>query len=258
MNKELVEIKKNIVHMAHYSHASHIGSALSAVDMLYVIYTRVANITPQNVTSPDRDKVILSKGHASIALYSTLAQCGLLEKEKLNQYYINGGTLPGHLDKDSTPGVDCSAGSLGHGLPIGIGMALARPNRRVFVLMGDGELNEGSVWEGILFAGTHPLPNLTVLIDHNHLQGFGRTEELADYSNLSATLQNWGNSACDINGHDLDEIEKALKTPSEKTKFIVAHTIKGHGISFMENELKWHYKSPNDQEKQQAFAELEK
>lgn len=256
MDKNLSEIKSNIVKMAHYSRASHVGSALSVVDLLYVIYTRFVDINKDNLNDINRDKVILSKGHASIALYSILAKMGFMDKEKLNHYYVDGGVLPGHLDKDSVAGVDCSAGSLGHGLPIGIGMALANPNKKVFVLMGDGETQEGSVWESIIFAGKHYLPNLTIIIDNNNLQGFGVADEVADYSKLSKTLNNFGLDCVEIDGHNLEQIEKELGKTTTKTKAIVAHTIKGKGVSYMENELKWHYKSPNDEELAIALQEI--
>ena len=250
------QIRRNIVHMAHYSHASHIGAALSCVDILYAIYKYVADITPENINSTNRDRVILSKGHASIALYSVLAEMGLIDKGLLDKYYINGGVLPGHLDKDSVPGIDCSAGSLGHGLSIGIGMALANPEKRVFIVMGDGEVNEGSVWEGIIFAGCHKIKNLTIVIDNNNLQGFCRTDKCADYSKLADTMNNFGLSAVEINGHNHEEIYNALTRKCDTTNVIIAHTIKGCGVSFMQDELKWHYTSPNDEELAIAMEEL--
>ena len=254
----LREIKKDIVRMAHYSHASHIGSALSVVDLLYVIYTRVVNISKNNVDEIDRDKVILSKGHASIALYAVLAELGLIDKNKLNHYYIDGGDLPGHLDKDSVIGIDCSAGSLGHGLPIGIGMALSNPGKKVIVLMGDGETEEGSVWESIIFLGKHPLPNLTVIVDSNNLQGFDVVDKVAEYSKLCNTLDNFGLDCVEIDGHNLGQIEQALKRNISKTNAIIARTIKGKGVSYMENKLEWHYKSPNDEELKVALNELDR
>ena len=257
MTTSLNHIRQNMLKMVHYSHASHIGSALSCVDILYVLYSKIANITKNNIFDLKRDKVILSKGHASIALYAVLSEIGLMDSEILNQYYIDGGVLPGHLDKDTCPVIDCSAGSLGHGLPIGIGMALAYPERHVYVIMGDGETNEGSVWEGIIFAGKHHLPNLTIIIDNNNLQGFGSADEVADYSKLAETLINFGLDCVEINGHNLEQIEKELNRTTTKTKAIVAHTIKGRGVSYMENELKWHYKSPNNQELESALKELD-
>lgn len=255
MDRDLQEIKSNMLNMVHYSHASHIGAALSVIDVLYYIYKNCAKISSDNISNIERDKVILSKGHASIALYAILAQFGMLEKEKLDKYYIDGGVLPGHLDKDSEDGVDCSTGSLGHGLPIAIGMALAHPHHNIYVVMGDGEIQEGSVWESFIYAGKHSLPNLTIVVDNNNLQAFGRTDEVADYTKLADTLNNFGLDASEIDGHNFNEIEDAFSKKTSKTKVIIAHTIKGHGVSFMENELKWHYKSPNDEEL--ALAEQE-
>lgn len=256
MNVNINKIKGNILKMANYSFASHVGAALSVVDILYVLYTKVVDIKLYNIKSIDRDKVILSKGHASTALYSVLAECGFLEQDVLNHYYINGGILPGHLDKDTFPCIDCSAGSLGHGASIGIGMALAKPNHKVFVVLGDGECNEGSVWEAFMLAGKMRVPNLTFIIDYNHLQGFGRSDDIINYEHLCKTLNNWGLDACEIDGHNHKSLEHSLLKYSEQTKVIIAHTIKGNGISFMENELKWHYKSPNKEELALGLKEL--
>lgn len=254
----LKNIKKNIIRMAHYSHASHVGCALSIADILYVLYANIANINISNISSHARDRVLLSKGHASTALYATLAEFGLLDKDFLDRYYIDGGILPGHLDRDASPAIDISAGSLGHGLSIGIGMAIADKNHNVYVIVGDGECNEGSVWEAIMLLGTLKLTNLILIIDKNNLQGFNETAKVIDYSKLKSTLENWGLDATEINGHDLYQIKNALMKRSGKTKAIIANTIKGCGVSFMENELKWHYKSPNDVELNIAYKELDK
>lgn len=243
----LINIKKNIIRMAHYSHASHVGSALSVVDILFVLYSKI--IKPA-------DKVILSKGHASSALYATLAEFDHIDKSYLEQYYINDGKLPGHLDKDSVSAISASTGSLGHGLSLGLGMALADKSRHVYVILGDGECNEGSIWEAFILMGKLKLQNITIVIDHNNLQGYDKTDVIADYSRLSSTLSNFGLSSMEIDGHNLKELEIALKKSVHASKVIIAHTIKGHGISFMENELKWHYKSPNDEELKQALDEL--
>lgn len=255
--EELAEIRRKMLHMVHYSHASHIGSALSVVDILYTIYNRVADITTDNVHSTHRDRVILSKGHSSIAMYATLAMKGIIPEDFLEKYYVDGGCLPGHLDKESCAGIDCSAGSLGHGFSIGIGMALAHPDKKVFVIIGDGELNEGSVWEGIIFCGRHKIPNLCMIIDFNNLQAFARADEIANYSRLSATLANFGLEACDVDGHNLDELEAAMRKETASTKAIVAHTTKGKGVSYMEGQFVWHYKSPNDEQLSQALEELQ-
>ena len=256
MDEKLLNIKKNIVRMASYSHASHVGSALSVVDILYTIYTKVARIDKNNISAPVRDRVILSKGHASSAMYSVLAQLGFIPKEWLDKYYVDNGMLPGHLDMTISPAIDCSSGSLGHGASIGIGMALANPNCNVYVVMGDGELNEGSVWEALVFCGARKLKNITFVVDNNNLQGFDKADEIADYSRLSSALCNLGLDSFDICGHNLAEIENALRKSSEKTKVVIAHTTKGHGVSYMENELKWHYKSPTEQELQTAYEDL--
>ena len=257
MTEPLTEIKKNIVEMAHYSHASHIGAALSVVDVLYVLYGKVARIGKENISDTLRDKVILSKAHSSSALYAVLAHFELIPSEWLNRYYVNDGILPAHLDRTISPAIDFSAGSLGHGLPAGIGMALSDPDHHIYVICGDGECNEGSVWEAFMLLGHLKLKNLTVIVDFNGLQGFGYTKDIIDQNNLSERLRSFGLDACDIDGHDHNAIENALKKPSGRTKAIVSHTIKGHGVSFMENSLLWHYKSPNDAQTEQAFKELE-
>ena len=258
MGSKLKNIKKNIVRMAHYSSASHVGSALSIVDILYVLYGKIVNITAQNLTHGNRDRVLLSKGHASTALYATLAEFGLLDKTLLDKYYIDDGVLPGHLDKDVSPAVDISAGSLGHGLSMGVGMALGDKSNHVYVIMGDGECNEGSVWEAFMQLGVLKLTNITVIIDKNCLQGYDESCRVADFSHLKSTLENFGLYATEINGHNLQEIETTLKTKIDRTKVIIAHTIKGYGVSYMENQLKWHYKSPNDEELEIALKELDK
>lgn len=250
------KIRENILKMTHYSHASHVGAALSCADILYVIYAKIADINLNNLEQQNRDKVILSKGHASVALYSVLAELGLMPKEKLESYYIDGSELSGHLDKNNYPAIDCSTGSLGHGLPIAIGMALACPKQKIFVIIGDGELNEGSIWEGILFAGKHSLPNLTVIIDKNNLQALNTTDQIADYSNLLSIFTNLGLQAYEIDGHNHAEIEKVLQEKTAKSKIVIANTVKGKGVSFMENKLQWHYKSPNDDELALGLKEL--
>lgn len=238
------------------------GSCLSIADILYTLYYNVLRIDPKNPKKEDRDKFILSKGHGSAALYATLAERGFFTKQHLEHFYIDNGVLPGHLDMKAIPGVEVSTGSLGHGLSIGAGMAIA--NRQtskkgnIFVLLGDGECNEGSVWEAVMFASSQKLNNLTAIVDFNGLQGFGNTNMVINQDNLAERWKVFGWEVYEVDGHDLKELERALMKPQNGPKAIVARTVKGKGISFMEGKLEWHYKSPNSAEYEQALSELEK
>lgn len=243
--------------MAHYSHASHVGSALSSVDIIATLYFKIMNISVSNLRSKNRDKFILSKAHASTALYATLAEKGFIPEANLFKYYVDGGVLTGHLDNLSICGVDCSAGSLGHGLSVGIGMALANASNNVYVLMGDGECNEGSVWEAFMLLGKLKLRNITAIIDKNRLQGFGFNKEIINQDNLLNSITSFGLDVFEVNGHEIVALENAFKANSECTKVIIANTIKGKGVSFMENRLEWHYKSPNDAQLIEALKEIE-
>ncbi len=253
-------IRKSIVKMNAKSSASHSGTALSTVDILTMLYFKVMNIDLNNPTLKSRDKFILSKGHGSSALYATLAERGYFAKELLDGFYVDGGKLPGHLDKDAVPGVEVSSGSLGHGLSIGVGMALANKidnlNSQVYVMCGDGELNEGSVWEAIMFAPHKNLDNLTMIVDYNKLQGYGKTNEVINLEPLHEKLKSFNWEVIEINGHNFQEIEEALIKKTNKPKAIIAHTIKGKGVSYMENEFIWHYKSPSKEQLEQAIREL--
>lgn len=247
--------------MTHYSYSSHVGSCLSIADILYTLYFLILNIDPKHPRKSDRDKFILSKGHGSVALYATLAERGFFPKEHLNKFYINDGLLPGHLDMNIVPGVEASTGSLGHGLSIGVGMAIANRQSqnpgRVFVLLGDGECNEGSVWEAVMLAATLRLNNLTAIIDYNKLQSFGKTNEIIDQKNMTERWRCFGWEAYEVDGHNPDELENIFKLHHRSPKIVIAHTIKGKGVSFMENKLEWHYKSPNTKEYEQAIKEIE-
>jgi transketolase len=243
MRKELLEIRRNIVRMAHDAKASHVGSALSVVEILWAIY---------GVKRP-ADKLVLSKGHASAALYAVLAQMGGLPKDMLKEcYYIDGGMLPGHLDMASNKEISASAGSLGHGAGLGLGMALADKKRRVYVVLGDGECDEGSVWEAAEYAGAHKVGNLKFVIDNNGLQIFGRTKDM-NGDNLAMKFWAFGHEVAEVNGHDVGEISTALKGPAS---VIVAHTVKGRGVSFMENRAEWHGRVPDDGDLARALEEL--
>lgn len=254
------DIRKDILKMNSRSLASHSGSALSIVDILVILYYKVLKIDPKYPLHKKRDKFILSKGHASSALYATLANRGFFDKEILDKFYIDAGRLPGHLDKDAICGIETSSGSLGHGLSIGIGMALANKidniSSKVYVLCGDGELNEGSMWEGIMFAPRHKLNNLTLIVDYNKLQGYGKTNEVIDMEPLDDKFKSFNWNVIQINGHNFKDIQKALESKTNVPKVIIAHTIKGKGVSFMENEFIWHYKSPNKEQLAKALDEL--
>lgn len=259
--KEIAKkVRRSILNMNHYSNASHSGSALSVVEILTVLYFKYLNVDPADPKKDERDRFILSKGHASTALYAVLAEKGFFDKSVLDKFYIDGGIIPGHLDMEAVPGIDCSAGSLGHGLSVGTGMAIAykykKSDSKVIVLISDGELNEGSIWEPLLLAPHLNLDNLTVIIDYNKIQSFGITNEVINLEPLDQKLKAFNWEVLEINGHDFEEIENALITKSDKPRLIIAHTVKGKGVSFMENKLEWHYRSPNKELLEQALAEL--
>lgn len=255
------KIRTHILNMITKSQSSHIGSSLSIVEILIVLYFRILNVDPKNPEKNDRDKFILSKGHGSAAFYATLAERGFFPISYLERYYIDDGILPGHLDRVG-PGIENSAGSLGHGLSLGIGMAISNHQTgnpgRIFVLLGDGECNEGSIWEGIMLASHLKLENLTVIVDYNKIQSFGRTNEVINQEPITERWKSFGWNVFVVDGHDLIQLIKAFEAKQNGPKVIIAHTIKGKGISFMENSLDWHYKSPNKEQYDQALKELEK
>ncbi|MHA1409548.1 MAG: transketolase [Candidatus Odinarchaeia archaeon] len=258
------EIRKNIVRMHAQSGSSHIASSLSPVEILVVLYFRILKINPKNPDEQDRDRFILSKGHSSTALYAVLSLRGFFPENVLDEYYTDGGRLPGHSTMHCVPGVEVSTGALGHGLPMGVGMALAgkcdKRDYRVFVLVSDGECDEGSIWESAMFARHHNLDNLIVIVDYNKLQAFGRTNDVLNLEPFKDKWASFGWSVKEIDGHNFLQIERVLsKLPFEKGKpnLVIAHTIKGKGISFMEDRLEWHYKSPNIEQLDIALKELD-
>lgn len=256
-------IRAHALRMTHRAKSSHIGGCLSSADLLAVLYGRVLRVDPSRPDWPERDRFILSKGHAAAAIYATLAERGFLPMEWLDTYYLDGSYLPGHVTK-SVPGVEASTGSLGHGLSISCGMALAgkrdKQSYRVFALLSDGECDEGSTWEAALFAPHHHLDNIIAIVDYNKIQSFGTVKEVLDLEPLANKWQNFGWAVREIDGHDFRQIEKALLSvpfQPERPSCIIAHTVKGKGVSFMENQLAWHYKPPDDSELRQALVELE-
>lgn len=252
-------IRKQICRMMHYSSSSHIGACLSCVDIIYTLYFKIMDCEKIKTKSPDRDIFILSKGHSSAALYAVLAYKGFFPVEYLNKYYINDGILPGHLDKTVVNGIECSTGSLGHGAGIGLGFALAKTrlgyDGHVYVLMGDGECNEGSVWEAVMLASAVKQKNYTLIIDNNQLQGMGRN--VLAQNNLDERFSAFGFNTSVIDGHNENEILDALKNRNGP-RAIIANTLKGFGVSFMTDRLEWHYRSPNDEELRTAEEELSK
>jgi transketolase len=257
------KIRKHALLMTHKANSSHIGSCLSIADILAVLYFKILNIRPEQPDWPERDRFILSKGHAAAAMYATLAERGFIPAKLLEEFHKNNSLLAGHVSH-VVPGVDASTGSLGHGLSMGCGMALCgkadNKSYRVFVLTGDGECDEGSIWEAALFASHHQLDNLIIIVDHNRLQGFGAVDKILDLAPFSDKWRAFGWEVKEINGHDISEIEKTLANlpiKSNKPTCIIAKTIKGKGVHFMENQLAWHYKSPNAEQLALALKELD-
>jgi transketolase len=249
--------------MTHRARSSHVGTCLSIADILAVLYGEVLHVDPARPDWPDRDRFILSKGHGVAAVYAVFAERGFFPKEWLDTYCQDGSKLAGHITHHGVPGVEASTGSLGHGLSIGCGMALAgkRDGRpyRVFVMLSDGECDEGSTWEAVLFAPHHRLDNLIAIVDYNKIQAFGAVKEVLDLEPLADKWRAFRWTVREIDGHDYEQIEDALTSvPFEpgKPSCIIAHTVKGKGVSFMENQLAWHYKSPNDEQLAQALAEI--
>ena len=256
-------IRAHVLRMVHQANASHVGSCLSLADLLAVLYGRVLQVNAGRPDWPDRDRFILSKGHAAAALYATLAESGFFPATWLDEYCRDGAKLGGHVTRHGVPGVELSTGSLGHGLPVGCGMALAGQRAgqpyRVFVVVSDGELDEGSNWESILFAPHHRLENLVVVVDYNQIQSFGSVKEVLDLEPLAEKWRACRWAVREIDGHDHAQIEAACRTvPFEpgKPSVIIAHTVKGKGVSFMENQLAWHYRSPNREQLAEALTEL--
>lgn len=258
------DIRKLSLEMAYHARSSHSGGALSMADLLAVLYGGdFIRITPETVDDPLRDRFILSKGHCCASLYATLALCGYLDADDLRQHYGDNGTLYYTHCSNQLKGVEISTGSLGHGLPAALGMALAaeRAPRKysVYCLTGDGELDEGSCWESILYAGAHKMSNLCLIVDYNKLQSMGDVKEIMDLEPLGDKLSTFRWNVIEIDGHDTDAIAEAYRNfikEQERPTAIIANTIKGKGVSFMENNIFWHYHNPNDQELKQAEEEL--
>ncbi len=256
-------LRIHAVEMTASAHSSHVGSMLSVADILAVLYGRVARYDAEKPDAPGRDRVILSKGHAAAAVYAVLAESGYFPVADLATYYANGSLLAGHVSHVGIPGVELSTGSLGHGLPVAAGMALAAKRRnlgfRTYVLMSDGECDEGSVWEAAMFAAHHKLADLCAVIDYNELQSITSTHETLELEPFADKWVAFGWQVQEVDGHDLDALEAALvdrRPDPVRPRCVIAHTVKGRGISFMENSILWHYRSPAGDELVAALAEL--
>ena len=258
------KIRRLALRMVASANSSHIGTCLSMADILAVLYNDVMRFDASRPDWQERDRFILSKGHGAAILYAVLAEKGFFGVDELDEFCQEGSLLTGHASHH-VAGVEVSTGSLGHGLPLACGMALAaksdRSGRRAFVLMGDGELNEGSNWEALMFAGHHGLDNVVAVVDCNKLQGFGRVEDILDLAPIAEKLRMFRWAVREVDGHDHAQLKDTFaELPFEdgRPNLIVADTVKGKGVSFMENELAWHYKSPNAEQLAQALAELER
>ena len=256
--------RADVLRMIHLAKSSHAGSALSMIDLLTVLYEKILRVDPSRPDWAARDRFVLSKGHACAGLYAVLASRGFFPRDWLNDFYRDGARLAGHVTCNGIPGIEVSTGALGHGLAIGCGMALVGKrdlqDYRVFVLLSDGECDEGSVWEAALFAPHHRLDNLVVLIDYNKIQSLAAVNDVLALEPFAAKWKAFGWRVQEIDGHNFDQIEAAFNFPptaNEKPNCIIAHTIKGKGVDFMENQVLWHYRFPDDQELAAALSQLE-
>jgi transketolase len=259
-NKLATTIRAHALRMIAKVKASHVGTCLSMADLLAVLYVSCLRVDPEDPQWAERDRLIVSKGHGAAVLYAVLAECGFFPVGDLLTYSQDGSPLTGHVSHH-VPGVELSTGSLGHGLPVGCGLALAAEREdadfRTYVILSDGELDEGSNWEAILFAGHHKLDSLTALVDYNKIQSFGSVKDVLDLEPLADKWRSFGWSVLEIDGHDHRAIKSALAAPhAGRPKVILAHTIKGKGVAYMEGLLAWHYKSPDAKQLAEALAGL--
>lgn len=263
LEQKSIMYRKKIIQYIYGAHAGHTGGSLSCIDILNVLYNNVLNVSPEQFSSPDRDRYIQSKGHTVEALYVVLADKGFFPEEDLKTICRYKSHYIGHPTK-KIPGVEQNTGALGHGLPIAVGNALAakmdEKDFRVFTLLGDGELPEGSNWEAALTASHYKLDNLCAIIDHNKLQISGTTEEVCNTSPIDKKFESFGWAVKEVDGHDIDALIKTFNSlPFEKGKpsLVIAHTVKGKGVSYMENQLKWHHGVPDLQQYELAMLEFD-
>jgi len=258
------KVRIHALKMANSGGGSHIGSALSIADILAVLYTEILHLDPKNPTLEQRDRFVLSKGHAGAALYATLAETGFFPISKLATHYQDGSDLCGHVSHKGIPGVEVSTGSLGHGLSLATGMALAakidQKKHRIFTLLSDGECDEGSTWEAVLFAAHHHLDNLIAIIDYNKIQSLDTIADTLELEPFADKWRSFGWQVQEVDGHNHQQLQSELSSLPLQSDFpsvIICHTVKGKGVSFMENTVLWHYRVPRGEEFAAALQELE-
>ena len=256
-------VRRDIINMTANAGSGHPGGSLSAVELVTCIFFNHMRVDPQNPKDPHRDRCVLSKGHAAPCYYGVLAELGFFDRAEFEKFRQLHSILQGHPDMKKVPGVDASSGSLGQGVSIAVGMALAAKHQgrdvKVYAVLGDGECQEGQVWEAFMAANHYKLDNLTIAIDNNGLQIDGSNDDVMSLGDLGAKLRAFGFHTIELpNGNDLESVLAALDEPTEpgRPKAILAHTVKGKGVSFMENQVGWHGKAPNSEQRQQALAEL--
>ena len=265
LQKTAVSVRKGIIEAVHSAKAGHPGGSLSAADIFTYLYFEEMHIDPKEPKNPDSDRFVLSKGHTAPGLYATLANRGYFPVEDLKTLRKLGSYLQGHPDMKHIPGVDMSSGSLGQGLSCAVGMALGaklkKKDYRVYALCGDGEIEEGQIWEAAMFAGHRKLDNLVVIIDNNNLQIDGSIDEVCSPYPIDKKFEAFNFHVINVNGNDFDDLDRAFKEARNTKNMptaIIAHTLKGKGVSFMENSVEWHGKAPNDEEYAIAMEDLRK
>ncbi|MFZ2640607.1 MAG: transketolase [Verrucomicrobiia bacterium] len=261
-NRLARKVRGHCLRMTHRGRSGHVGSMLSMAEILCVLYKRILRVDPKRPRWDGRDRFVLSKGHGGCAVYAVLGELGFFPKQWFEGYYRDEGKLMGHISH-YVPGVEFSTGSLGHGLPVAVGMALAARHagkkHRIICLMSDGDCNEGSTWEALLFAAQHKLDNLTVIVDYNKVQALGLSKDVLDLEPFARKMEDCHWAVKEVDGHDVVAVDKALhKLPFEQGKpsWLICHTVKGKGVSWMENTVSCHYGSVNDEQLARALSEI--
>jgi transketolase len=261
LNALAADIRLTALEMIARARSSHVGSVFSSAEILAVLYGAVMRVRPAEPEWPDRDRFVLSKGHACAGLYAVLAARGFFPRERLEGFYVDGGSLAGHATHKGVPGVEVSTGSLGHGLALSVGLAAGAKRKgapwRVFALLSDGECDEGSTWEAALLAPQLGLSNLTAVVDYNKIQSLGRVDEVIPLEPFADKWRAFGWDVQEVDGHDVEELLRALDPAgASRPRCLLAHTVKGKGVSFMEDDLLWHYRTPQGEELAAARKEL--